>query len=286
MTVGESLVITLPDEESINLSRRGHLDVFHLGNKQWRLTALRGGVVMISPTESSTENFRVLINIKKNQRERNTKPQKQRSNFINTVPLVLELSIELISKKDMFVFGPKPQAKLPIQIESLQTNEENHILAEPQTDIYPHKEVIMQSGGEFQVQYNTTDKDQTREGWKTYGLTVKALLSKVGKIKGHLEYDIKMSSTAMENSKLTTHRLKSKSLLSIGKENLAGILDMSSENDGFSTLAYMKHIPIIGPLFRLTQKQSAYSRILIWMTLKKKGNADATLKSRTQAQAP
>jgi hypothetical protein len=58
LVVGDSETLMFPDGANVQISRRGVVDLFHVGEGRWRVTALRAGVVVLSSGEGEGEAAR------------------------------------------------------------------------------------------------------------------------------------------------------------------------------------------------------------------------------------
>lgn len=224
---------------------------------------------MVSPGESSTEDFRVFFEIKPtHERPNKTAVKGSYPNPQQAFRIVLD--VELVSKKDLLRLGIPPHMQLPMKLESLHELQNQRVVAHPQADIFPRQELVLQSGGEFKTQYQTPDQSERLEGWKGYGLKLKAWLNDFSEKEATLDYDFQMSAASTNKSQLIRHQLKSRSKLILNQKQFIGALDTNSQESGQETFAYLQKIPIIGPILRIVHSQSSLDQIFVWITLTKK----------------
>jgi hypothetical protein len=60
IAIGESISISVADQENLSATRKGILSMIHVRNGQWRLTGLRSGFVVISGNESK-KSFHIWV---------------------------------------------------------------------------------------------------------------------------------------------------------------------------------------------------------------------------------
>ena len=274
MHPGETRTIQIGGGESLQVSRRGHLDMQYQGDGKWQLTAMRSGLVMISPGDTNSDDFRILIEILADEKNK-ANQSKSKETKARQSQLILLVNVELLSQKDLSSIGINPKLGKPIDlrdIEALRSVQSQKIITQPYADIYPHKELQMQSGGEFKTQYDTQKVSEVLQGWKSFGLELTALIADVDGSKVRLEYNIIMSSATNGFNQLIRHQLKSSSVLHLNQKHLVGILDTTVESRDQQRMAFVENIPIIGPLLRLTNTQNSHDQIFVWLTIKKRDN--------------
>lgn len=153
-------------------------------------------------------------------------------------------------------------------LQALESDRGARAIGRPVVRMLPDHEVSIVSGGEFQVAEADPDSDRLRSAWKQHGLALKvravpladgkARLSLTGSLRSKQHGDARALSLSSIDSVLD---------VKLGEPILAAALDLASSENQSDRTPVLADLPILGPLFRLTGRDAASSRLLVWLEL-------------------
>lgn len=171
--------------------------------------------------------------------------------------------------------GRGSEADLLQKLRALTIARRAEVIAQPTVRMIANQEVSLGIGGEFQViehvlREGHDDSVPERASWKQTGLQLGLTAQPLGRDTVRMIYDMTYRSRPTSGSaNLSVNTLKGALDLELGKMSMAGLLDLSEQDEGGKRYPWLTDIPIIGPLlFSWQARDHLHSRLLLWLDLR------------------
>jgi len=169
--------------------------------------------------------------------------------------------------------GGQNHVQLLAKLKALEQERKAEIVGEPMLRLTANQPAELASGGEFQVTQRTLHRGEGEDAiekvaWKQHGLTLKLVATPLNDQRVRLGFDMTLKSRSEGSDQaLTLHVLKSEADLILGVATMAGILDLQTSASEQERLPVLSKIPLIGPWFQRSGRQSSKSRLFLWLEL-------------------
>jgi len=272
LLVGQSKIIETAEGARLVVSKKKVLDLYALEGGRWQVTALKLGFVILSWEEADGKMKRLFVRSIRPLRKRRKALQEKGPELGRNFRL--KGKVVLMDKEAMKQFGIEPgfSGRLPLRVEAFSTKihsmakeQQAKIIGEPMIRLIPGIEATLNSGGEFQVMYDTTE-NKTKEGWKTVGLQLTAKLLGFNEDYARVEFLFSLKSRS-SGTRILANGLSSVVDLKFGEEVLVGQSDMLTDINGQHSSFSLAHIPILGPIFRIREKEALETKLLVSLVI-------------------
>ncbi|MDD9951735.1 MAG: hypothetical protein OXT67_09240 [Zetaproteobacteria bacterium] len=155
------------------------------------------------------------------------------------------------------------------RFQNLVDSSKAELVGEPCIHIQQGKKAKVISGGEIQTPYdNTYSTPKYLSEWKSYGLRLEATLEKVHADFVTIHYHLELSEPSQHHARMSKHGISTTLKAPIEGEILAGSTRLSHGSEQNYIHHLFSKVPLIGPLFKSSQKQK--QRIYMLTALKVK----------------